>query len=163
MKDRFDSNYSSFRHTNVSEVLDLVRSFNIRLAIHSHWLIETLSREAGAILMQDYESEYIDQQEIQKRGPQAVASANLGGVQSIEALAPVLLSDETFGVDSKYSETALAAMCDFCFLAVNFNRIQPDPQERISTTQDVGRVQVQVCIVSITSIKISFYLLCPRR
>ena len=113
--------------------------------------------------MQDYESEYIDQQEIQKRGPQAVASANLGGVQSIEALAPVLLSDETFGVDSKYSETALAAMCDFCFLAVNFNRIQPDPQERISTTQDVGRVQVQVCIVSITSIKISFYLLCPRR
>ena len=129
----------------MSEVLDLVQSFKIRLAIKSPWLIETLSREAGAILMRDYESEYMEKQEMEEDGPQAVASANLGGVQTVEAIAPLLLTDSSiFGVTSKYSETALAAKCDFCFLAVNFNRVQMDPLARISTTQDVGTVQVHV-------------------
>ena len=133
------------RHTDVSEVLELVQSFKIRLAIHSPWMIEALSQEAGAILMRDYESEYMEQKEMEEDGPQAVASANLGGVQNVRALAPLLLTDESiFGVASKYSERALAAKCDFCFLAVNFNRVKMDPQARISTTQDVGTVQVQL-------------------
>ena len=128
----------------MSEVLDLIQSFKIPLAIQSPWLIETLSREAGAILMRDYESEYMGEEEMEEKGPQAVASANLGGVQSIEALAPLLLNEESiFGVASKYSEKALAAKCDFCFLAVNFNRVKVDPKARISTTQDVGTVQVK--------------------
>ena len=135
----------------MSEVLDLMKSFKIRLAIQSPWLIETLSREAGAILMRDYESEYMGEEEMGEKGPQAVASANLGGVQSIEALATLLMNEESiFGVASKYSEKALAAKCDFCFLAVNFNRIKVDPKARISTTQDVGTVQVKLPLHSLT-------------
>ena len=137
----------------MSEVLDLVESFKIRLAIQSPWLMETLSREAGAILMRDYESEYLGQEEIEEHGPQAVASANLGGLQSVEALAPLLLADESiFGVASKYSERALAAKCDFCFLAVNFNRVKVDPRARISTTRDVGTVQVHTPLHSLHSL-----------
>ena len=136
----------------MSEVLDLVQSFKIRLAIQSPWLIEALSKEAGAILMRDYESEYMAQEEMEEHGAQAVGSANLGGLQSVEALAPLLLAEESiFGVASKYSETALAAKCDFCFLAVNFNRVKVDPRARISSTHDVGTVQVHILLHSLTS------------
>ena len=137
----------------MSEVLDLVQSFKIRLAIQSPWLIEALSREAGAILMRDYESEYMAQEEMEENGAQAVGSANLGGIQSVEALAPLLLAEESiFGVASKYSETALAAKCDFCFLAVNFNRVKVDPRARIATTHDVGTVQVHTLLHSLPSL-----------
>ena len=98
----------------MSEVLELVQSFEIRLAIESPWLIETLSREAGAILMRDYESEYMGKEEMEEKGPQAVASANLGGIQNIKALAPLLLTEESiFGVASKYSEKALEAQSKY--------------------------------------------------
>lgn len=147
------------RHTNVSEVLDLVQSFKIRLAIQSPWLIEALSKEAGAILMRDYESEYMGHEEMEENGAQAVGSANLGGLQSVEALAPLLLADESiFGVASKYSETALAAKCDFCFLAVNFNRVKVDPRARISSTHDVGTVQVELTCTYVPGSGVE----CPR-
>ena len=138
----------------MSEVLDLVQSFKIRLAIQSPWLIEALSREAGAILMRDYESLYMGQEEMKEHGAQAVGSANLGGVQSVEALAPLLFAEESiFGVASKYSETALAAKCDFCALVVNFNRVvKVDPRARISLTHDVGTVQVHTLLHSLPSL-----------
>ena len=135
----------------MSEVLDLVQSFKIRLAIQSPWVIEALSRVMGAVQTRDYESEYMWQEE---HGTQAVASANLGGVQSIEALAPLLLTDETiFGVASKYSEAALAAKCDFCYLAVNFNRRKMDLQPRFAITHDVGTVQVHLHLKPLHSLQ----------
>ena len=132
------------RHTDVAEVLELVRPFGLRLAIASPRLVEAISRQFGNIMMRDYESEYMERSEVEEQGFQAVASANLGGVETIEALAPTILADATFGGASKYSAAALAAACDFCFLAVNFNRVSVPRGARIALTAAVGRLQAEL-------------------
>jgi FAD/FMN-containing dehydrogenase len=131
-------------HTNVTEVLELIKPFGLRLAISSPRLVDAISRQFGNIMMRDYESEYMEAKEIEEEGFQAVASANLGGVQTIEALADTILADETFGVATKYSTEALAAGCDFCFLAVNFNMVSVPRKARIALTEEVGRIQAEL-------------------
>ena len=54
--------------------------------------------------MEDYEAEYLTPEELSSQGRPAVASANLGGLASVEALAGTVLRDPTFGVASKYSK-----------------------------------------------------------
>ena len=133
------------RRTNSQEVVDLLESHGVRLITSSSWFLDILAGEAGALGMQDYEGEYLGQSEKIKVGPQGMTSANLGGINTVDAVESVLLTSPVFGVANKYSAAALASGCDYCFWAINFNTVPPrGPEARIALTQSVGQLQSEL-------------------
>ena len=133
------------RKTNSEEVVNILESHGVRLMTSSSWFLDILAGEAGALGMEDYEGEYLGQEEKKLSGPQGMVSANLGGIKTVEAVANILLTDQVFGVSNKYSHTALATGCDYCFWAINFNTVPPrGPEARLALTREVGNLQSEL-------------------
>ena len=59
----------------------------------SSWFLDILAGETGSLGMEDYEGEYLGQEEKKLAGPQGMVSANLGGVTTVGALADILLTN----------------------------------------------------------------------
>ena len=149
------------RRTNTSQVMELLQSAGVRLVFSSHLLLDSLSQEAGALGMLDYEGEYLTPSQRQSVGAQGLVSANLGGIQSIASLSDVLLHHDIFGNNKKvgltlqgvrtnlwsrqFTNQALAAGCNYCFWAINFQtRPVRSAGDRISLTRSVGNIQTEL-------------------
>ena len=108
----------------------------------SSWFLDILAGETGFLGMEDFEREYLGQEEKKLAGPQGMVSANLGGITSVGALADILLTNPVFGLYDKYSHIALASGCDYCLWVINFNTAPPrGPDARIALTREVGNLQ----------------------
>ena len=147
-----DIRSSAGRRTNTSQVISLLTRAGVRLAISSHSVLDKVSQEAGALGMTDYEGEYLTEQQRVSEGDQGLVSANMGGVEDIDHLSPLLLENPLFGNKHKFSSEALSVGCNYCFWAVNFLTVPVrSPEQRISLTRDVGRIQMEMtCMYSMT-------------
>ena len=106
------------RFTDRQKVFAFLKQYKIKIALQG-WLADLVPKH---VQIHNYENYYMTDFEFKSRGFQAITSANLVGISSLQRLEKLLFYHPTFGVFGKNSNVQNISGCEFCFLIAVFTK-----------------------------------------
>ena len=103
------------RFTDRRKAYEFLKSYEIKIALDGFLadFIPPNAQELG-----DYEQLYLSHEEFKQRGFQAISSANMLGISSLQTFKNFLLYHPIFGLHNRASKKSLKSGCEFCFFAI---------------------------------------------
>ena len=103
------------RFTERRKAYEFLKSYQIKIALDGFLadFIPPNAQELG-----DYEQLYLSHEEFKQRGFQAISSANMLGISSLQTFKNFLLYHPIFGLHNRASKKSLKSGCEFCFFAI---------------------------------------------
>ena len=104
------------RITERRKAYDFLKSYGIKIALDG--LFAELIIPKNVANAGDYEHTYMTKNEFKHRGFQAISSANILGISSLQTFEKFLLHHPIFGIHNRDSKMSLESGCEFCFSGI---------------------------------------------
>ena len=103
------------RITERRKAYKFLKSYGIKIALDGIFaeIIPNDLQEIG-----DYEHMYLKENEFKYRGFQAISSANMQGISSLQTFEKFILHHPIFGLYNRDSKMSLESGCEFCFVVI---------------------------------------------
>ena len=103
------------RITERRKAYNFLKSYGIKIALDGIFaeIIPNDLQEIG-----DYEHMYLKENEFKYRGFQAISSANMQGISSLQTFEKFILHHPIFGLYNRDSKMSLESGCEFCFVVI---------------------------------------------
>ena len=111
------------RITERRKAYTFLKSYGIKIALDGIFaeIIPNNAQDLG-----DYEHLYLTEKEFKHRGFQAISSANMLGISSLQTFEKFLLHHPIFGLHNRDSKMSLESGCEFCFFVIVASNRRPN-------------------------------------